>query len=51
MTIEENNASAGFFKKQIENMKSLADQADKTVTKIANADENWFWRTFLKLFM
>jgi DNA-binding transcriptional regulator GbsR (MarR family) len=38
-----------FFKKQVESMKSITDQADKTITKITNADENWFWKTFLRL--
>jgi DNA-binding transcriptional regulator GbsR (MarR family) len=38
-----------FFKKQVESMKSITDQADKTITKITQADENWFWKTFLRL--
>jgi DNA-binding transcriptional regulator GbsR (MarR family) len=50
MTIDENNAEALFFKKQVESMKSIADQADKTITKLTSSDENWFWKTFLKLF-
>ena len=39
-----------FFKKQVQSMKSFADQADNTIAKISSADENWFWKTFLKLF-
>jgi DNA-binding transcriptional regulator GbsR (MarR family) len=51
MNIEDgNNKQTEYFKKQVENMKTLADQADKTITKLTNADENWFWKTFLKLF-
>jgi DNA-binding transcriptional regulator GbsR (MarR family) len=50
IAIEENNTQTEFFKKQIESMKSIADQADKTITKLTGSDENWFWKTFLKLF-
>jgi DNA-binding transcriptional regulator GbsR (MarR family) len=51
ITIEEgDNKQIDFFKKQVESMKSLADQADKTISKLTSADENWFWKTFLKLF-
>jgi DNA-binding transcriptional regulator GbsR (MarR family) len=50
-SIEDNDLhQVEFFKKQVESMNSFADQADKTISKICSSDENWFWKTFLKLF-
>ncbi len=37
------------FLKQINNIKSFAEQADSSLTKITKSDENWFRKTFIKL--
>lgn len=47
---DDDSKQVEFFKKQVESMKSITDQADRTISKITKADENWFWKTFLKLF-
>ena len=48
-TSENNKNEVILFTEQIKNIQSFANQADKTLTKISNSEENWFWKTFLKL--
>ncbi|MGB0805047.1 MAG: GbsR/MarR family transcriptional regulator [Salibacteraceae bacterium] len=38
------------FTNQIESIKSLAELADTSLTKISNSNQGWFVRTFMKLF-
>ncbi|OQY04102.1 MAG: transcriptional regulator [Bacteroidetes bacterium 4572_117] len=44
-----NQDEAKRFTEQIKNMQTFANHAVKTLTKISNSKENWFWKTFLKL--
>jgi len=46
---ENNKDEVKLFTEQIKNIQSFAIQADKTLTKVSNSEENWFWKTFLKL--
>ena len=46
---ENNREEVNLFAEQIKNIQSFAVQADKTLTKVSNSEENWFWKTFLKL--
>lgn len=48
-TSENNKNEVKLFTEQIKSIQSFAVQADKTLTKISNSEENWFWKTFLKL--
>lgn len=36
------------FKKQIDEIKSFSELADKSLTKIAGSEENWFMKIFMK---
>lgn len=44
-----NKKEVAAFSKQIKSIKSFAEQADSTLTKISASEENWFWKTFMKL--
>ena len=44
-----NKAEIDFFTEQVKSIQTFAVQADNTLTKISNSEENWFWKTFLKL--
>jgi len=46
---EDNKDDVKLFTEQIKSIQSFAVQADKTLTKVSNSEENWFWKTFLKL--
>ena len=37
------------FQKQIGDIKSFSELADKTLSKISKSEENWFLKTFMKL--
>ncbi len=45
-----NEDEVAHFTKQIESIKSLAELADTSLTKISNSNQGWFVRTFMKLF-
>ena len=45
-----NKDEVAYFTDQIQNIKSLAELADKSLTTISNSNESWFLRTFMKLF-
>jgi DNA-binding transcriptional regulator GbsR (MarR family) len=47
---ENNTAEVAHFEEQIKSIKSLAELADKSLTKISHSNESWFIRTFMKLF-
>lgn len=47
---EKNKEEVNHFLEQINNIKSLAELADTSLTKISNSNESWFLRTFMKLF-
>ncbi|MCB0401107.1 MAG: transcriptional regulator [Flavobacteriales bacterium] len=44
-----NKTEVAAFKKQIKNIKEHAELADKTLTKIGSAEQNWFLKTFMKM--
>lgn len=48
---ENNQSEVAHFENQIKNIKSLAELADKSLTKISSSNESWFIRTFMKLFV
>lgn len=43
-----NKKEVAAFTKQIKSIKSHAELADKTLTKISVSEENWFLKTFMK---
>lgn len=45
-----NKEEVAHFEEQMKNIKSLAELADSSLTKISNSNEGWFVRTFMKLF-
>lgn len=45
-----NSEQVADFTQQIENIKSLAELADTSLTKISSSNQGWFVRTFMKLF-
>jgi DNA-binding transcriptional regulator GbsR (MarR family) len=45
-----NKEDVAHFLAQINSIKSLAELADTSLTKISNSNESWFLRTFMKLF-
>lgn len=47
---EKNKEEVDHFLEQINNIKSLAELADTSLTKISKSNESWFLRTFMKLF-
>ena len=48
-TNKENKTDAVAFTKQIKSIKSFAELADNSLTKISSSEENWFFKTFMKL--
>ena len=47
---DKNKDEVALFTQQIESIKSLAELADSSLTKISNSNQGWFVRTFMKLF-
>ena len=45
---KKNKAEVDAFTKQIKNIKSFAELADSSLTKISGSEENWFLKTFMK---
>lgn len=45
---KKNKAEVEAFTKQIKNIKSFAELADSSLTKISGSEENWFLKTFMK---
>ncbi len=43
-----NKADVKAFKKQIKDIKSFSELADRSLTKISGSEENWFLKTFMK---
>ena len=48
-TDAKNKKEVEAFKKQIKSIKSHAELADSTLTKITVSEENWFLKTFMKI--
>lgn len=49
-TTDSNTEEVVLFTQQIESIKSLAELADTSLTKISTSNQGWFLRTFMKLF-
>lgn len=49
----ESNDSKGeeVFKQTIKDIKKFATQADSMLTRVQSANENWFWKSLIKLFI
>lgn len=45
---KKNKKEVEAFTKQIKSIKSFADLADRSLTKISGSEENWFLKTFMK---
>jgi DNA-binding transcriptional regulator GbsR (MarR family) len=45
---KDNKAEVAVFTKQIKRIRSFAELADSSLTKISGSEENWFLKTFMK---
>ncbi|MBL4669015.1 MAG: transcriptional regulator [Flavobacteriales bacterium] len=45
---KKNKKEVEAFTKQIKSIKSFADLADRSLTKISGSEENWFLKTFMR---
>jgi nitrate/nitrite-specific signal transduction histidine kinase len=44
-------ASKMAFNDTVTSIEKFANQADGLLTKLQNANENWFWKSMIKLFV